>query len=93
MPSNGHCADVSIILKRRARCGRDVTQNEIRSFRVVFYLFFFFTFVLPMVDIHYTSDIATGGIGNITFLHCSTSNHHAFIVYLQRVVNNVASNV
>lgn len=42
MPSNGHCADVSIILKRRARCGRDVTQNEIRSFRVVFYLFFFF---------------------------------------------------
>lgn len=42
MPSNGHCADVSIILKRRARCGRDVTQNEIRSFCVLFYLFFFF---------------------------------------------------
>lgn len=42
MPSNGHCADVSIILKRTARCGRDVTQNEIRSFCVVFYLFLFF---------------------------------------------------
>lgn len=45
MPSNGHCADVSIILKRRARCGRDVTQNEIRSFRVVFYLFLFFFYI------------------------------------------------
>jgi len=39
MPSNGRCADVSIILKRCARCGWDVTQNEIRSFRIYIYIY------------------------------------------------------
>lgn len=60
MPSNGHCADVSIILKRRARYGRDVTQNEIRSFHAVFYLsfLFFLTSTLLMVDIHYESPVS-----------------------------------
>lgn len=50
MPSNGHCADVSIILKRRARYGRDVTQNEIRSFHAVF------LFILPFFFNIHTSD-------------------------------------
>jgi len=78
MPSNGHCADVSIILKRSARCGRDVTQNEIRSFRVVFYLFFFFlTSTLPMVDIHYVPQVSQP-VGNIAF-HIVLSHLASFV--------------